>query len=245
MESAKRPFTALVLAALLGLAACAQTSGIHDPHEERNRAVFEANAEIDRAVFSRLAQDAPDAPAQGGGGMTVAEVVSNAGSNLRVPSAVANSLLQGRLDAALENTVRFAINTTIGLGGVFDPATALGVTGRNTDFGETLYVWGVGEGAYVVLPLLGPSTERDAVGFVVDRLINPLDFVLDGNERMAARALTIGARVGDRVRYADLLDLVTESADPYAQARLFYLQNRRFRLGGDDEEEYIDPYEDF
>ena len=236
------PFVAAALVAL-GLQGCAappRDGTFLDPHEEQNRAIFAENAAIERALFG----DAEDLEERGDP-PALAIAVSNFGANLGMPSSVANSLLQGRPGAAIENTLRFAINTTIGIGGIFDPASQIGLHGRATDFGETLHVWGVNEGAYLVLPVLGPSTERDAFGTLVGLAVDPLDLVLGPGQRVGLRVARLGARLGDRVRYGDLVALITDSADPYGQARLFYLQNRRFQLGQDADEELFDPYDDF
>ena len=235
-----------VAAALLlqGCAAPPPGGGFHDPHEAQNREIFAENAAIEAALFSGAAEADAETEARTSP-PALAVAVSNFGANLGMPAAVANSLLQGRPGAAVENTFRFVINSTIGLGGLFDPASDIGVRGRPTDVGETLHVWGVNEGAYLVLPVLGPSTERDAFGLLVGLAVDPFDLVLGSRQRVALRAARIGARVGDRVRYGDLIALITDSADPYAQARLFYLQNRRFQLGIQDDDEFFDPYDDF
>jgi phospholipid-binding lipoprotein MlaA len=116
---------------------------------------------------------------------------------------------------------------------------------NDTDFGETLHIWGVGEGAYLEVPFIGPSTERDLAGAVVDILIDPLN-QLPRKERLAATGAKVAGKIADRGRYSDLTDSVLyESADSYAQARLLYLQNRRFELGQtSDEGSFVDPYED-
>ena len=95
------------------------------------------------------------------------------------------------------------------------------------------------------MPFIGPSTERHAVGRIVDTAINPLNFVIQNPERGVATASGVVARFGDRYRYSDFVDSVLyESEDSYAQARLLYLQNRRFQLSGQEQREYRDPYED-
>ncbi len=172
--------------------------------------------------------------------------VSNFADNVSLPGMVDNGLLQGDIGGSATNTFRFLINTTIGIGGLLDPAGAIGLAEESTDFGETLSVWGVPEGAYLVLPLLGPSTERDAVGTLVDLVFDPLQSV----GTVPQLDYGTGAKVADlaisRGRFMDTIDSVLyESADSYAQARLVYLQNRRFELGeeppvGDD----IDPFSD-
>jgi phospholipid-binding lipoprotein MlaA len=234
-----------MLAALgltLAISACSVApdgQDIFDPYEDRNRRIHAANKALDQAVFGG---------GDGGAGVPapLRTGVSNVAENLSLPRHIVNGLLQGRIDAAIENGFRLALNTTIGLGGLFDPATSIGVPGRPTDFGETLHVWGVPEGAYLELPLVGPSTERDAFGAVVDVLIDPLAHAkLRVRERNAVLGARLGARLGDRAEYSGLVEsTLYESADSYAQARLLYLQNRRFELGATSDDDLFDPYED-
>jgi phospholipid-binding lipoprotein MlaA len=120
----------------------------------------------------------------------------------------------------------------------------MGVAGKKTDFGETLHVWGVGEGYYLELPLLGPSTARDALGEVVDSVINPIGVLLPKPERYVGTLAKVASKIGDRARYSETVDSVLyDSADGYAQARLLYLQNRRYELGQTaGEDDFEDPY---
>ena len=234
----------LVLAAGLALASCGPApvpQAINDPREAANREVHALNRSVDQALvrpISGLFGDGPPGPVSRG--------VSNFADNLDVPGDVVNGVLQGRIGPAAENTLRFVLNSTIGLLGIFDVAGALGVQGKTTDFGETLHVWGAGEGAYVELPLLGPSTERDVIGRAVDVALNPMRFVLREPESTIATVAGVASNFGDRSRYSNTIDSVLyDSADSYAQSRLLYLQNRRFELGqvaGDDT--FVDPYED-
>jgi phospholipid-binding lipoprotein MlaA len=144
----------------------------------------------------------------------------------------------------VRNTWRFAINTTVGLGGILDPASRIGLDERETDFGETLYVYGAPEGAYLELPVLGPSTERDALGKVVDFVINPTRFLLGSPEDDYLTAAGILSGFGSRYDYSNVLDdVLYRSADSYTQTRLIYLQNRRYELGAEAPEQYFDPYE--
>jgi phospholipid-binding lipoprotein MlaA len=176
----------------------------------------------------------------------VRQGVSNIASNLGEPSNVINNVMQGRISNAAHNTVRFIANSTIGLAGTFDVATAIGLEERDTDFGETMHVWGAQEGAYVELPLLGPSTSRDAVGTAVDFVLNPIETMFHDDVRKVQTATNVGSRLGDRHDFSNTVDsILYESEDSYAQTRLTYLQNRRFKLGGGEaEESYFDPYED-
>ncbi|SFR34307.1 MlaA family lipoprotein [Litoreibacter janthinus] len=236
----KRACAVLVAVAVAGCASAPIETGINDPIEAQNRDTHASNRALDKAIVR---------PASNGYGSVVPSPVrtgvSNFASNLNLPGQVLNNLLQFRIENAGHNTFRFLVNTTFGLGGVLDVATNAGLENRRTDFGETLYVWGAPEGAYLELPIVGPSTERHAAGRVVDLLMNPLNFAVEGPLRSAGSAASVAARFGDRYRYSDLVDSVLyESEDSYAQAQLLYLQNRRFKLSGGVQPDYIDPYED-
>lgn len=210
-----------------------------DPFEERNRSNHEINRTLDRAFVRPAGNGYVEVIPR-----PVRKGVSNFSSNLALPGIVVNNLLQGRIGKAGQNTLRFALNTTLGFGGVLDPSTELKLHEAGTDFGETLHVWGVPEGAYVELPALGPSTERDAVGKVVDLFTNPLSYRLPAPEKYYGTGAAITSSLGDRGEYSDTIDsLLYESADSYTQARLFYLQNRRFDLGQEvPETAEIDPF---
>lgn len=226
---------------LVSLSACAPApspDGINDPYEAQNRATHNFNLALDRNLLRPIATGADNALPE-----PVVNGVSNFADNLELPGSVVNNILQLRLGKAIENTLRFAINSTIGIGGLFDPATAAGVYGKPSDFGETLHVWGVAEGNYVELPFLGPSTDRDALGQVVDIVLDPLKLVLpkDSNVPLMAK---IAGKIADRGRYSETVDsILYDSADSYAQARLLYLQNRRFELGqAPADDTFEDPY---
>ncbi len=239
-----------ILAALT-LAACSSATGpegINDPYEGMNRRFHAFNAGLDSRVVKPVTSGlgkadggkAPDArPGIGGRAM---QGVGNFGANLSLPGKVANHLLQGKPEPAIKNTFRFLVNTTLGLGGFLDPAGAdFALPETGTDFGETLAVWGVPEGAYLELPLLGPSTERDAVGKLVDLGIDPMRQWLNRDEYLIGLATRVASKVGQRARFGDTVDSVLYgSADSYAQTRLIYLQHRRHELG--QEGEAIDPY---
>lgn len=230
------------LAAAAALAGCgpAPAPVDHDPYEEANRANHAFNKGLDRAVLRPVSQ-AYGAVVPG----PLRTGVSNLANHLDLPRDMVNYLLQGRPVAAMETALRFTMNTTFGLAGLLDPATDMGLRRNSTDFGETLHVWGLAEGAYVELPVLGPATERDAAGKLVDFALNPTR-ALSGDPATAATAAGIGSTLGDRARYSDTIDSVLyRSADSYAQSRLLYLQSRRFELGQTAADEtFIDPYED-
>jgi len=231
------------LALALFVAACGPAelpTTIEDPYEAQNRQTHEFNRSLDRTVLrpvSRAYGSTVPRP--------VRRAVTNFSDNLGQPGVVLNDLLQFNIADAVHNSFRFVINTTIGVGGIFDPATDFGIERRDTDFGETMHVWGAPEGAYLELPLLGPSTERDAFGRLVDIAIDPLGNLLPRTEEGAIRVARILARFDDRYTYSEFVDeILYQSADSYAQSRLLYLQNRRFNLQGGRSEQYLDPYED-
>lgn len=240
----KSHFAALAAVfALLTMAACTRdpgTAAFNDPFEAQNRAVHDVNAEVDRLLLrptSLVYESGLPKPVQQG--------ISNFSDNFETPGMMVNNLLQGDVEHLVENTFRFVINTTIGIGGVMDAADAIGMGRTSTDFGETLHVWGVQEGAYLELPFYGPSTERDAAGLLVDLVLDPLGFVLPKPEKYLGTITKLASKVGDRGRYSDTVDsILYDSADSYAQARILYLQNRRFELGQAVPSDTFDPYED-
>lgn len=237
----RRIFFVGIAVALAACTAPAPSADFNDPDEQMNREVHKFNLFFDRTILRPLATSVVKP-----GGGPVSQGVTNFARNLAGPGDVLNNVLQLRLGKAIENTLRFAINTTVGIGGLFDPATAMGVTGSSTDFGETLHVWGFGEGRYIEAPAIGPTTVRDLSGNVVDLFINPLNFLLPQPESYIGTAAATASRIIDRGRYVETVDSVLyQSADGYAQARLLYLQNRRFSLGQTvGESDFIDPYED-
>ena len=234
---------AIALLSTLAVAGCGRPEvarGINDPYEAQNRQVHEFNRNVDKVLLRPASQGygtiIPDPIKQG---------VSNVAGNLSMPSYILNDVLQARFDDAAHNFTRLLINSTFGLAGVLDPATAWGLAERGSDFGETLNVWGFAEGHYIEVPFLGPSTKRDAVGVVVNFVIDPLGYMLPKPERYIAPATAAASTIGDRYRFGDTIDsILYDSTDSYAQARLFYLESRRFQLGG-TQDESLDDYDDY
>lgn len=229
----------LVCLILSGCSAAIPGQSINDPHEKRNRAIHGFNVAVDRALFGdgTVKGALPKVPT----GLAVR--VSTFTANLGMPSAVVNNLLQLKIGPAMQDTLRFAVNSTVGVAGLFDPASAIGIPAKDADFGETLHTWGIAQGAYIEAPLLGPTTERDLAGTLVDFVIDPMNTLVDGR---VASYITLGrltAKVGDRQRFANTYQsILYDSADSYAQARLLYLQNRDYKLG--ITADTVDPYED-
>lgn len=204
-----------------------------DPLEPVNRFLFEFN-EIFQLVILRPAT-----------GMyqhlippVVREAIGHMIDNLKSPVIVANDLLQGEGQRALETTQRFVINTTLGVGGIMDPATKMGIAKHNEDFGQTLAVWGVGEGLYLVLPFYGPSSSRDAVGkLFVDNYFDPLGLYLENTDQDEARYARMA--VGAVDEYGGVMDELEQikktSVDYYAAIRSMYRQKRKAEIGNGSE----------
>ncbi|MGV8988101.1 MAG: VacJ family lipoprotein [Cypionkella sp.] len=231
-----------VVLVILGLSSCGPApvpSGIDDPYETQNRKTHEFNLAVDKNVIRPLSRGAFKVIPK-----PVSRGVANFGNNLSLPGEVLNDLFQVRLENAVHNTLRFAFNTTIGIGGLLDPATPMGLPERPTDFGETMTVWGTPEGRYLELPVLGPSTERDAFGKVVDLVLDPTRTFIPRDKAWIGTTAKVVARIDERGRYSETFDSVLyDSADGYAQARLMYLQHRRYNLGqASASSEFEDPY---
>lgn len=215
-------FRHTLLALLLlvpALPAWAQYDGT-DPLERYNRAMFEFNRKLDDQVLRPIARTYRDITPD-----VVETGVSNFFRNLRNISTIANNLLQFKFEAAFRDTGRFVFNSSFGLLGLIDIATPMGLPSSEEDFGQTLGYWGIDQGYYLVLPVLGPSTTRDVFSVVVDRqLLSPLAYV----DPMGAE---IALRAGEVIDYrAQLLGgerLLDEAAlDPYLFQRDAYLQRR-------------------
>ena len=193
----------------------------NDPYEAFNRKMFAFNLALHHSIGKPLitAYDALPSPVRTG--------VHNFVTNLGTPLTVVHDLLQGKGEKAATDFMRFVINTVFGLGGLLDIATEAGITYQPEDLGQTLYVWGVwDEASYLMLPVLGPYTTREAVGSAVDGWTDPVyTAILDtnGNVQLALRTLD---GVDSYARVQPLLDQVEGQPDPYIFVRESYLQHR-------------------
>jgi phospholipid-binding lipoprotein MlaA len=204
---------------------------VYDPGEPINRGIFAGNDFLDRNLVSPVARGYREYIPE-----VVRTSVGHFASNLREPMVLANDVLQGNFTRAWGTTQRFAVNTTIGVVGLFDVAQDLDLPGHDADFGQTLGVWGVGPGPAVQLPLLGPSNARDAVGTVVGFVANPLSFVPGSAVSTASMAGTGGRVVDGRANLLDATDALRESSlDYYASLRSIQAQRRaKLVQEGDD-----------
>ncbi|MEM7058723.1 MAG: VacJ family lipoprotein [Pseudomonadota bacterium] len=222
---------AMVMTVGLTVAACggARQQGelVADPYESLNRGIHSANKGLDQAVLRPAAQGYDLVTPS-----LFQHIFGNVFSHLSLPGVFVNHLLQGDGEDALVTIGRFAVNTVVGAGGTLDPATEFSLPRENTDFGITLATWGVDEGAYLELPLFGPSTTRDAVGTLVDMAFQPTTYVTGGVEVTIASATVSAVEiVHNRNRNAALIDdLLYNSEDSYVSLRTGYIQNRRRRV---------------
>ncbi|MBK0397729.1 VacJ family lipoprotein [Limibaculum sp. M0105] len=235
--------------ALMALAACASVDpeasfAEQDPYESTNRVMHDVNLAIDRGFLRPVAKGYDFVtPA------TVQHMLGNGFSHLDLPVDMVNHFLQGEGMAGLRTLGRFTLNTVLGMGGLLDPATEFGLPREQTDFGITLGRWGSGQGAYLVLPLIGPSTPRDFGGYLVDLAFSPQTYMgVTGSDLVNTFSLPLNAleRVDTRNRNADLIDeLLYESPDSYVTLRSVYLQRRNAQISrGDATEALPDIFEE-
>ena len=200
----------------------------NDPIEPFNRGSFAVHQTIDRYALEPVARGYRNVVPQ-----PVRTGVRNVLANLRTPVIFLNDVLQGESRRAGDTLGRFVVNSTLGVGGIFDVAgNRMGVRGHDEDFGQTLARWGVGEGPFLFIPVLGPSNPRDLTGFGVDIASHPLTWAGGG---AAVDALTYGRAgatvVDTREGLLETLDDVNRtSLDPYATLRSAYRQRRRAQI---------------
>jgi phospholipid-binding lipoprotein MlaA len=205
-----------------------------DPWESWNRGVYKFNDKLDRAIAKPVAKayvrHVPH-PIQTG--------VSNFFANLSTPTVMINDALQGKLKAAGNDLGRFLLNSTVGLVGIFDPATSAGLDHNHEDFGLTLGHWGVHAGPFVELPLLGPSDCRDAPAKVVDAYTNPRQYI---NNNYVRYGLWLPDLINTRASLLPLDDTIQHAFDPYAFVRDAFLARRAYQITGKSPDEpLIDP----
>ncbi len=197
--------------------------GFPDPLESFNRATFRLNDRLDRFVLDPITMAyravVPD---------LAKRAVVNALVNLNSPVVIANDAMQGRFHDAGITLWRFVINSTVGVAGLMDPASRVGVEGHFTDFGQTLACYRVPSGPYLVLPLFGPTTARDSVGAVVDLVMRPTTFFMSGTDALAFTSIHRGSYgIAWRADSLSALQALEEaSLDYYAALRNAYYQNR-------------------
>jgi phospholipid-binding lipoprotein MlaA len=231
----------LVLLALACAGCASLPSGKPDPRdpwERFNRASFKLNDALDRAVLRPVTRAYVKVTPR-----FIRTGVSNVFDNLETVTTIVNDALQGKMRDAGRDSARLVLNSTLGLGGLFDPATAAGFEKNDEDFGQTLGKWGVGSGPYLMIPFMGPSTVRDALARVPDTFTDPTHYLEDDSTRYLITAVEV---VDLRAGLLDLDDDLAQSFDRYAFVRNAWMQRREYKVkDGDvaapefDEEEFL------
>jgi phospholipid-binding lipoprotein MlaA len=228
----------LLLLAGLVLAGCATLpdkakADPRDPWERFNRASFKFNDALDRGVARPVAKAYVKVTPR-----VVRTGISNALSNLSTVTTIVNDALQGKMRQAGRDSTRLLLNSTLGLGGLFDPATAAGLENNDEDFGQTLGVWGVKSGPYIMIPFLGPSSVRDAFGRVPEQFTYPVNYLEDDSTRYIIRGIEI---LDLRASLLDLDSQLAQAYDRYAFVRNAWLQRREYKVrDGNVEDEQLD-----
>lgn len=221
------------LAASLAVAGCAtndpQSLAQNDPFEPTNREIFAFSIAVDKAVAApaaRAYRDVVPEPARQG--------VRNALTNLNSPVVFVNDVLQGEGEKAANTFGRFMINSTVGLAGLIDVATDMGIPGHTNDFGITLGKGGVHEGSYLVVPLIGPKPPRDLLGEGVDTAFDPLTYTTWNNSTLYMMIRGGLSVIDKREATLDTVESIERtSIDFYATTRSLYRQNRNAQIRGD------------
>jgi phospholipid-binding lipoprotein MlaA len=224
---------AAALASTLALTACTTTDpqslAQNDPFEPGNREVFALSMALDKVTAqpaARFYRAAVPQPARQG--------VRNALTNLNAPIVLANDVLQGESEKAVNTFGRFMINSTIGLAGLLDVATDMGIPGHDNDFGITLGKGGVHEGSYLVLPFIGPKPPRDLLGTGVDTAFDPLTYMTWNNSTLYMMIKGGLSIMDKREATLDTVESIERtSIDFYATTRSLYRQNRNAQIKGD------------
>ena len=216
-----------MLAFIFLLTGCASTSADQsDPFESFNRSMFAVNQGLDKVVLKPTAQVYSVLP------QPIKMGVGNVLSNLSLPVTFFNETMQGEASSAGSTLLRFSINSTVGLAGIFDVATGLGIKHSREDFGQTLGVYGVGSGPYIFLPILGPGNPRDLLGRAGDAVINPVYWAGSNDDEDDIRlGVTLISGIHARENALELLEeLENTSVDYYATVRSLYIQNRESEI---------------
>lgn len=212
-----------------------KTGVVNDPLENINRTTLKINDAADRAILEPIAKGYRYATPQWS-----RTVISNFLRNLNSPVIIGNQILQGDVEGTANATARVVINTLAGFGGLFDFAAEGGIEHEQEDFGQTLAKWGVGDGMYVMLPLLGPSNIRDATGKLVDSYADPLrTYLFNIDEKHLHYTRVASNVVSQREQFIEVVsDLRRNSFDYYAAIRSAYYQSRQSLINDGDTSDY-------
>lgn len=209
----------------------------YDPWEPMNRRISAFNDNVDKVTFKPLAKGYEavfPSPIRRG--------INNFSKNLLIPLSIINNFLQGKARNGFSETGRFLANTTLGIGGLVDVGAGLGLDVHREDFGQTLAVWGVPDGPFVVIPILGPRTFRDATMVPLNFAADPLMYMKHDRTR---QSIYLVRAVDVRAQLFTAESLIEDSFDRYLSIRESYLQNRQFLIYDGDPPEDDDFYDDF
>lgn len=207
------------------IASAGESAGVHDPWERFNRRMHRFNNAVDRSVARPVAQAYVKVVPE-----PVRSKVSNFFDNLGQPATAVNALLQGKVKHSAQAMGRFLVNSTVGVAGLFDPASRMKIPEREEDFGQTLATWGWRRSRYLELPFFGPSTVRDAFGIAGDSPLQPVSHVEADKVRIGLTALNL---VDMRTRLMAFDSLRNEASDDYLLVRDTWSQRRDFQIKGD------------
>jgi len=209
---------------------------VNDPFEEINRKTYAFNEKLDEILVKPIAETYSKAPPK------IKNGVTNFFNNLEEVDTFINQLLQGKPKKSLNDLTRFVINTTIGLGGFIDVASRMGLQRHEEDFGQTLAVWGVGEGPYIMLPFLGPSTLRDTVSRPVSSFLSVSFHMTETDVNIALKSIDA---LETRERLLDVESLL--SGDKYSFVKDAYIQSIMYEVkdGINVDDSFVDDMEDF
>lgn len=214
----------IILVAVSACAAPSSRNAVYDPFEPANRSIHAFNKGLDRAVIGPAAKAYTTVTPT-----LIVRMIDNFANYLSLPAQAANNILQGDAIGFKDTLLRATLNTlTFGVG---DLATNAGVPDNDADFGQTLHVWGLPQGAYLELPILGPSTARDTAGIIVDTVLDPVNFIVPSDLDGERIGLVVLDSLEDRDRNKAIIEgTIYTSEDSYKTARTIYLQNRNFKL---------------
>tara|TARA_Y100001970_G_C14154659_1_gene814814 strand:- start:267 stop:1028 length:762 start_codon:yes stop_codon:yes gene_type:complete len=230
----------LISLVLLGINGCSSNAAKNnnDPAENLNRKFYTLNDTLDKKFVEPVAKVYVNVAPE-----PVRDRMTNFFDNLTYVNTISNDLLQGKLSLFAKDSARFIINSTVGIGGLFDPASSMGLERRNEDLGQTLAVWGASEGSYIMLPLLGPSSTRDVTSPLMGMATNPMTYLAS----VVTIPVGIFSAINTRANLLDATRMRDQAAiDPYTFVREAWRQQRTYDIhDGNPPETEGDEFDEF
>lgn len=226
----------LITISILSLSTHVFGDEVNDPFENLNRKIFELNENLDKKIAKPVAETYSKVPPK------IKKGISNFFNNIEEVDTFVNQMLQGKPKQSINDLSRFIINSSVGLGGFIDVASRIGLDRHEEDFGQTLAVWGVDQGPYIMLPILGPSTLRDTFSRPVSSFLSVTFHMTDTDVNIALKGIDA---IETRERLLDVESLL--SGDKYSFVKDAYIQSMNYEIkdGIDVEDEFIDDMDDF